>query len=286
MKKLNIVIACLFISAFSFAQPLNSSLKSTGKIILSSGQKIIAENSTVIEASLGMGMELNGTTIASNALDVKNSTASDYTISNTLTKLKVNINMMGQSNNYDSENKGANNEEMAKVFDNTLNSPVDIVIDNNTGSAVSSAKKQKKSDSEESNPAADMMSMFAANSDDAIVSAAFEMIPQGKKTGESWSDTVKTKEMKTITKYTLNSVTGNEATIQLDILATAVNNLEFQGMEFEIKTETKTKGEIIADITTGLTKKRTAISDISGSFQMMGQDMPISAKVTSTNTYK
>jgi hypothetical protein len=40
------------------------------------------------------------------------------------------------------------------------------------------------------------------------------------------------------------------------------------------------------DISTGLVKKRTNVADITGSIQMMGQDMPISAKATTTSTYK
>jgi hypothetical protein len=70
------------------------------------------------------------------------------------------------------------------------------------------------------------------------------------------------------------------------IVSTGKNKLEFQEMEFEVKTETKTNGEIITDISTGLVKKRTSVAEITGSIQMMGQDTPISAKATITNIYK
>lgn len=287
MKKVLIVIICLIAATISFSQPAATVPNSTAKIKLTNDQKIIIESSTETEASLAMGMELTGTTSSVNALVVKNSNNTGYIISNTLTKMKVSMNMMGQSNNYDSENKESNSEEMAKVFDDALNKPVDVVIDNSTGRAIKDNKKAKKADDDaESNPAADMMQMFADNSDDAIVSTAFEIVPQGKKIGDSWADTISTKDMKTISKYTLTAVSGNEATVQADIIATAVNKLDFQEMEFEIKTETKTRGEIITDINTGLVKKRTTTAEITGSFQMMGQDMQISAKVISTSTYK
>lgn len=287
MKKVLIVIICLIAATISFSQPAATVPNSTAKIKLTNDQKIIIESSTETEASLAMGMELTGTTSSVNALVVKNSNNTGYIISNTLTKMKVSMNMMGQSNNYDSENKESNSEEMAKVFDDALNKPVDVVIDNSTGRAIKDNKKAKKADDDaESNPAADMMQMFADNSDDAIVSTAFEIVPQGKKIGDSWADTISTKDMKTISKYTLTAVSGNEATVQADIIATAVNKLDFQEMEFEIKTETKTRGEIITDINTGLVKKRTTTAEITGNFQMMGQDMPISAKVISTSTYK
>ena len=252
MKKINIALLSLLITSISFAQ----AIKSADKIKLASGQKIIAESTTTIEASLTMGMELNSNSTTVNALEVKNTTDKDYTIGNTLTKLKVNMNMMGQANNYDSENKNGNSEEMSKIFDERLNKAVDVTVDNVTGIAVADKKKTKSPEAEESNPADDLMKMFSDNSDDALVSGAFEIVPKSKSVSDSWSDTTKTKEMNTIRTYTLKSLTGTEATIQSDVVTTAVNKLNFQEMEFEVKSETKTKGEILADISTALVKKR------------------------------
>ena len=280
MKRIYVSLISLAVAAVAFSQ-------TTGKIKIAIGQKIVVENTTDIQASLAMGMELTSASTSVNTLEVKNSTPNNYIISNTLTKLKMNTNMMGQPTNYDSENKAGNNEEMSKVFDDKLNMPVDITIDNTTGLAVVEKKKQKQADVDETNATADLMKIFSDNaSEDAIVSGAFEMVPKGKLVGESWADTATSKDMKTIRTYTLKSVSGNEAVIQANVVSTAVNKLNFQEMEFEVKSETKTNGEIITDISTGLVKKRTSIADISGSIQMMGQDMPISAKATSTNIYK
>ena len=280
MKRIYVSLISLAVAAVAFSQP-------TGKIKIANGQKIVVENTTDIQASLAMGMELTSTSTSVNTLEVKNSTPNNYIISNTLTKLKMNTNMMGQPTNYDSENKAGNNEEMSKVFDDKLNMPVDITIDNTTGLAVVEKKKQKQADVDETNATADLMKIFSDNaSEDAIVSGAFEMVPKGKLVGESWADTATSKDMKTIRTYTLKSVSGNEAVIQANVVSTAVNKLNFQEMEFEVKSETKTNGETITDISTGLVKKRTSIADITGSIQMMGQDMPISAKATSTNIYK
>ena len=56
------------------------------------------------------------------------------------------------------------------------------------------------------NPALQMMmKMFSDNSDDAIVSTAFEISTIGKKIGDSWADTVNTKEMKKIGKLHIES---------------------------------------------------------------------------------
>lgn len=282
MKRIYTSLVCLVVSGFALAQ-------TTGKIRVSNGQKIVVESTIDMQATLTMGMELTSNSTSLNALEVKNSNANTSTISNTLTKLKMTSNMMGQATNYDSESKTGNDEQVAKIFDDKLNKPADVTIDNITGSAIIEKKKEKKTnaDAEDANPMADMMKIFLDNgSDDAVVSGAFEMIPKGKSVGDSWADTTTEKDMKTIRTYTLKSVNGNEAIIQSNIVLNAVNKLDFQGMEFVIKTETKTIGEIVTDITTGLVKKRSSVADITGSIPMMGQEMPISAKATTTSIYK
>jgi Family of unknown function (DUF6263) len=281
MKRIYVSLVCLAVSGLAFAQ-------SPGKIKLVNGQKIVVESTADIEASLTIAGTMTSNSITVNALEVKNSDAKSYIISNTLTKLKMtSTSMMGQGGNYDSENKAGNDEQMAKIFDDKLNKPVDVTLDNTTGLAVAEKKKEKKSDDDETNPVADLMKIFSDNaSDDAVVSGAFEIIPKGKSIGDSWADTTTGKDMKMIRIYTLKSIAGNEATIQSNFALTALNKLDFQGMEINIKSETKTNGEIVTDISTGLVKKRTSVADITGSIPMMGQDMPITAKVTSTTIYK
>ncbi len=280
MKRIYVSLVCLAMSALSFAQ-------TSGKLKLANGQKIIIESSTDIQASLTMGMELTSNSSTVNSLEVKAVTADNYTIGSTLTKMKVNMNMMGQSNAYNSDNKEGNNEEMAKIFDEKMNKQVDVLIDNKTGASITEKKKEKKAaDADDANPADGLMKMFADNSDEAIVAGAFEIVPKGKSVGDSWADTTTDKDSKMIRTYTLKSITGNEAVIQSVIVSTGTNKLNFQEMEFEVKSETKTNGEIVMDISTGLAKKRTNVADITGSIQMMGQDMPISAKATTTSIYK
>ena len=277
MKRIYVSLILLVISGLTFAQPLK----------LTNGQKIVIESSTDIQASLTMGMELTSNSAAVNSLEVKNGTSDNYSISSTLTKMKVNMNMMGQSNSYNSDNKDGNNEEMAKIFDEKMNKQVSVLVDNKTGTVTAEKKKDKKADDvNDADPTAGLMKMFADNSDEAVISGAFEIIPKGKSVGDSWADTITDKDTKIVNTYTLKSISGNEAVIASAIVATGKNKLNFQEMEFEVKSETKTTGEIITDVSTGLVKKRTSVADITGSLQMMGQDMPISAKATTTSIYK
>lgn len=274
-----------FTASFVIAQ-LMMAQTNTNAILLLKGQKISVNNDVTIDADLGMGMQLNSVTASINSLQVKDSDTNNYTISNTLTKLKINMNMMGQNNTYDSDNKDGNNADMAKIFDDKMNKVNDVMIDKTTGAVI--APKQaviKDSDEDANNISENMMKMFSNTSDVAVVEGAFEILPTGKKTGDSWADTSKTADTKTIRTYTLQSVTGNEAVMNIETTVKATNKLDFQGMEFEINTDTKTTGQVLFDISTGLVKKRDTVSDITGSFQMMGQDMPITAKTTTKTVY-
>ncbi|MBX2919657.1 MAG: hypothetical protein KF741_10490 [Ferruginibacter sp.] len=194
--------------------------------------------------------------------------------------------MMGQNNTYDSDNKDGNNADMAKIFDDKMNKVNDVMIDKTTGAVITPKQAViKDSDEDANNISENMMKMFSNTSDVAVVEGAFEILPTGKKTGDSWADTSKTADTKTIRTYTLQSVTGNEAVMNIETTVKATNKLDFQGMEFEINTDTKTTGQVLFDISTGLVKKRDTVSDITGSFQMMGQDMPITAKTTTKTVY-
>lgn len=286
MKKIYLLFLVLFITGIGFAQPLNKKAAPATKIKLTNGQVIRVETTTDIEASLSIGGDLVSNSTMVNALEVKNSTKDEYTIANTLTRLKTTSAMMGQALNYDSENKEGNSTEIESIMNERMNKPVEVVINANTGITVMVKDKDTKMNTDETNTANDLMKMFSDNSDDALVSMAFQTIPAGIKNGDSWADTSKAKDMKTIRTYTLKSVSGNESTIDARVVSTAKNKLEFMEMEFEIKTETNSTSEIIVDTQTGQVKKRTTSSDISGSFQVMGQDTPITAKTTSVSIYK
>lgn len=54
--------------------------------------------------------------------------------------------------------------------------------------------------------------------------------------------------------------------------------LEIQGTSFDLSMNTKTIGDIIVDIKSGLVHKRNTNADISGNIDIMGQSNPITAK--------
>lgn len=280
MTKLSFILLGLFVSPYVYSQTL------VPKILLTNGQKITVESVVSMETSMSPGMDIINNNTSENTLEVKNITDKQITISNSLTKLKVEMNMMGQTTSYDSEKKDDQNTDIGKALGEKLNKPADVILDNTTGMALpSEKKKEKKNDATDENPLQGLLQMFGDNSDDAIVSGAFELIPEGKKVGDSWADSTMNKDMKVARTFILKSITGNEALIHLNSVIDAVSTIEMQGMQVDMNSNTQSFSEIITDIASGLVKKKTTKATVTGNFEIMGQSVPINAKATTTNTY-
>ena len=287
MKKIASFLPVILVTTLLHAQTQVIKTVVPNKISLTVGQKITVQSSISIESSLAPGMDVTNNSTSENILEVKSSTDKNYTIGSTLTKIKVNMDMMGQATTYDSEKKEDQESEMGKAFAEKLNKPTDVILDINTGKASVEKKIEEKKNPVDGDPMQGLLKIMGDNGgDDAVVTGAFEIVPQGKNTGDNWSDSTVEKNMKVVRTYTLKSVTGKEAVIQLNMVMDAASTLSTQGMEVEFNSTTKTTGEIITDIETGLVKKKTTQADISGSFQLMGQAVPINAKANSTITYK
>ncbi len=286
MKKISFTVLCIFAVGLMHAQTQGNKPASTGKIMLSSGQKIIVVTTLSVESSLSPGMDITNNTVSENILEVKSASDKNYTISNTLTKLKVNMEMMGQPNSYDSEKKEDQNSDIGKTFADKLNKPADVIVDNTTGVASSVKKPEQKKDIDAGDPTQGLLQMFGDNSADAIVSGAFELIPNGKNIGDTWADSTIEKDLKVFRNYTLKEITDTGAVIQLNTTMESVNTMEIQGMQMDMNSNTQSSSEVIVDTATSLVKKRTTQATVTGSFQVMGQSIPITAKASTISTYK
>lgn len=288
MKKIVFILSAVLTLHTVLAQPKPDKTVLADKIILTVGQKIFIQNSMSIESSMSPGMDMSSSTITENTLEVKSISDQNYTLSSTLTKMKMSMNMPGNSPSYDSEKKEDQDSEIGKSMGDKLNKPVDLILDRNTGRVTNTQKKTvDKSGNNGENPMQGMMQFMGdAGGDEAIVEGAFELIPQGKNTGDSWSDSSAAINMKVVKTYVLKSVDGNVARILVNMTLDGVTTVEMQGMQMDVSSTTKSSGEIIVDTLTGRVKKKTILSDVQGNMQIMGQSMPISAKVTTTVMYQ
>ena len=256
--------------------------KNEPKVVLVKGQKIIVKTTASQDADMGMGMEMKNFTSSQSNLVVLDAVDSNYILSNTLTGMKISMDMMGQTTSYDSDKKEDSASEIGKSMQ-TLNIP-DTVTLNKYTATVTVNKKEKISSPEEKNPLEGMFESLQ-NTGGNIVSETFFLIPKGKKINDKWMDSTSTKDSKSYKEYTLLSIEKDIATILVDLKVQTNTETELQGMQVNISMNTKSKAEMKVDTKTGLVIKRDTKSEITGTLDMMGQTVPVTAKSVSSTEY-
>jgi hypothetical protein len=268
MKK-NILFLTLLISLASSAQ----------KISLSKGQQITITSVLTQDIDMiGMGMQMKNDTRSTGIVEVNDTDKENFTSTYTLSKMNFNMDMMGQHNSYDSEKPEDKNSEMGKSFSEKIGKQVTVLINKKTGKATLEKTAIKPKANEEANPLDGLMNSFGSVGDDATVETIFFIIPAGKKMGDTWIDSSITKGMKELRTYTIKSMNGSLANIELFSKLEGNNSIESQGMQMDVVISAKTEGEILVDTKSSLVKKRSSVMDLSGSIEVMGQSVPITSK--------
>ncbi len=289
------MIKMKFTKSFSFLLPAfclftisASAQTATGKLLLAKGQKIQIDNtikSVISQEMMGQSIEITIDANLIHQLEVKDKKANSYLLSSTLTKLSTNGNAMGQEMKFDSDKKDDLESETGKALKDQLNVSMDVEL-NESAMVINGIKKDGKAST--GGQLMDMVNnVTGAESDDSNgANAAFEVVPSGKKMGDSWTDSSITSEMKTYRKYTIKEVNGNNATILLTGTQLTKKKVEQQGMEINITMDGKLSGEGVVDMSTGLLKQRTTVLDGIGSAEVMGQSIPVTTKVTTITSVK
>lgn len=262
--------------------PAKSSSKEASKeaIVLNNGQKIIVTSSSNTDTDMGMGMQMKNSSLATNILQLISTNDTGYTISNTLTKMSISMDMMGQETNYDSEKEADKDSEIGKSIATKLNHTDTFSVNKITGlvnmkSIISSPEKEEK------NPMTEIMgAMGVSAGKDPSLEAAFFIIPKDKKTGDSWSDSTIEKNIKTVRHYTLQAINNDIATIAVKGSITGNGEAEVQGTSIAFTMTTKNTAEILVNVKSSLVNKMSNDADITMTMDMMGQTMPVSSKNT------
>ena len=261
----------------------------TGKLLLNKGQKIQIDNSiksVINQEMMGQKMEIVIDANLVHKLEVKDKKDKSYLLSSTLTKLSTNGTAMGQEMKFDSDKKEDLETETGKALKDQLNVSKDVELDE-SAAVIKGIKNVEKT------PAAggQLMDMVnnvtgGAGDDSNGANAAFDVIPAGKKTGDNWSDSTITDDIKTYRNYTIKEIKGNIATVVLTGTQSTKKKVEQQGMEINVSMEAKLSGEGLVDMSTGLLQQRTTVMDGTGSAEVMGQSIPVTTKVTTVTTVK
>ena len=256
-------------------------LSVNAQIKLEPGKKITSTSTADMDMDMGMGGQMKIKSSSVNVLSITGSNDKNYKGTNTIIKMTMSQEGMGQTTEYDSDKKGDRESEIGKTLGKELDKPVQILIDRTTGKATESNPEKTTEPEADKNPMAGMMGGMDEKTAAAMVSSAFFIIPQGKKAGDKWSDSTTEAGIKGVRNYELQSISKEEATILLKIVSKGVISKEIQGMQMEMNMNTTAQSIIRTNVTTGLVKKNSTTGTVEGTLDMMGQSMPISMKMSS-----
>lgn len=273
--RLILLFSFFFITITAYAQ------KNETRVLLTKGQKLLVKTSSSQEADMGMGMEMKNNSSSSYNLVVLDADKENYTVTNTLTGLKISVDFMGQSTNYDSDKKDDVDSELGKSVKN-LNMP-DTVLINNVNALITYKQKTDTATTDGSNPFESMFESLG-NNEGRIVDELFLVIPTGIKAGDKWYDSASTASVRSVKEYELQSVENGIATIKTSFKVDNNSQVELQGMQVNISMTTQSTGTITTDTRTSIVSKRAAKAQINGSLELMGQTMNVTGSSTSTTT--
>ncbi|MGN6194942.1 MAG: DUF6263 family protein [Ginsengibacter sp.] len=274
MKKLQLIFAAAICFSTTSIGQSNGSLK------LSKGQKYQVENTLQTNSSTdvqGQTMESKINVTSTYNIEVKDKANNNYNLSNTITHLLMDMTMMGNEINFDSNKPEDMNGEMGTALKDYINKPKDVVIDQ-TGKIIS------KDETDTSAEGIAKQLNLAATGYGAQM--AFLALPENAKVGSNWTDSSNEGGVSRTTNYTIKDISGNIATVSFNGTVTSKTTMERQGMEVTSNTTGKFSGEEKVDTKTGVVQSNTTTGDATGTVSAMGQDFPMTSKVTSTTTVK
>jgi hypothetical protein len=278
-----------FLAVTLFTSVISNAQNNGTKLILVKGQKLQIDNvvkSLTNMDMMGQSMEMTSDASMTHQVEVKDTKAANYTVASTITKITSSGNAMGQAYTFDSDKKEDLESEIGKAMKGELN--VTHEADFNTSGNVVSEKAAATAEAQKGNAMMDMMkNLTGGGSDDGGgAGEIFQVLPKGKKPGDSWTDSTIAEGSKTYKTYTLKEIKGNDAILTLSGTQSTNKKIEQQGMEVNVTMESKLSGESTVDLTTGIVKQKSLVMDGAGNADAMGQAIPITTKITSSTIVK
>jgi hypothetical protein len=257
------------------------------KIVVNKGQVF----ETVSHMTTSMAQEMMGQKVdfkmdhkTTRITEVKDINPDAYHLTNTIKRIVMHTNAMGQDINFDSDKPEDMYGEMGQRVKGIVNAESKVTVDK-TGKIV----ELNMNDSTENDMMSKMMSM-SANMSKGASYPLFSVLPaKAVKPGDSWTDSISTSEGMKITNintYTFRGVSGNEITVDIAGKLTQEGTTEQQGMSIGMNMTGTSKGESVYDQKTGILKRDTLNTDMQGTMEVMGQSVPVTMKITMENEVK
>lgn len=188
--------------------------------------------------------------------------------------------MMG-AESFDSENENDRKGEIGKAMEKTLKNKYTMTLDA-TGKVID-VKMDDDNKKAAKDPNQDMMAGLLSQIGEGLEQPAtgdasdFKILPDRELIkGDVWTDSIQDRK----TTYTIENITENDITIIFKEEKKIQKKQEMMGREMTINTVENTKGTITLDGKSRLLKEKNAITDSSGTIDVMGQSLPVSSATT------
>lgn len=260
----------------------------TRKVGLVKGQQLEQQSHikmNMTQEAMGQSIEIKMDGDVTSLVEVKDAAANSFEVANTLKKILMNMNAMGQDMKFDSDKTEDMDGQLGQAFKGKIGVPREFTV--NKEGLVTAIKNKGDSSVDAGGMMGGMMSGAMGSGEEKEGSAfnSLANIPsKGVKVGESWSDSTSDDNGKTFTTYTLKEVNGGNGLVTLSANMAISREMEQQGMTMQMDMTGTTIGEYTFDVSTGIIKTRKATTKSSGTIEVAGQSMPVSIESTVQST--
>lgn len=283
-----LLLTFLFISVITFGQSTSNKLNfHKGQVLEVTTQ--VNRNST--QEFMGQSMESSVSSSFTNIYTIADASTNGANINAGVKRIKFEMNMMGQNQSFDSDNKDDMKDDIGKMISNTLNEKYTMQIDP-TGKVVMVKQDSSKQRSRREEQAAGMMGMVlgkvgSINPPKTGDATIFKILPdQAIKKGETWNEESKDENGTRKANYTLTEITDKEILIDFKEEGTLSTKQEMMGQEASIDVNSKSYGKIVLDKATGILKQKTFVTNSEEKIKAAGQEIPSHSRMTTTITVK
>ncbi|HTL08812.1 MAG TPA: DUF6263 family protein [Chitinophagaceae bacterium] len=246
------------------------------KISVTKGQKLETVTTTKMSMEV-MGQSMDNESTATSNIEVKDVTADGYLFTNTIRRMTMKGSTMGQDISFDSDKKEDMDGQIGQALKDQIGNPQEIQVDKK--GKVSGL--QEAADKKAGAGMAGMMGMSGDIAKGQPYPILIQLPANAVKPGDSWTDSSGSPAtIKTVTVYTLKSVSADGAMVSFNGTLTKNGTIEQNGMEIQMDMTGTTKGEATYDSNTGLLKTTTSTSDVKGNLGIMGQSAPLTGTIT------
>ena len=283
----------IFISALALTLTLGLAAQSyTPAVKLEAGKQYTVTTitkSNMTQEAMGQTMEIPIDATNKATLTIKAASDKGYESTYITDRVQFAANMMGQDMNYDSDKKDDKDGPMGKTMNKLVGKETSFVV-NGAGNIIKETiVKQTQEKSDEEGP--DMMTgMMGMGMSEASTCPVFNLFVNNTelKIGDSFIDssTVNDKDgsTKTSTTYILKEIKDGKSIFTLNGQVAISKKMEMQGMEMTTTTASKSTGDMIVDVATGLLNSKSIVTETTGSVDVQGMSIPITGKTTTTIT--